>query len=245
MIFKRGNTREEIIEGVFILIDKPWGWSSFDVVNKVKHSIKFNLKQKKIKVGHAGTLDPMAEGLVVIGTGKMTKKLFDNQQADKEYIARIQLGETTASFDSETKPEISGNPETIEKEDVEKTLNQFRGKIMQEPPLFSAKWVDGSRAYELARKGSDRKLDAVEITIHELEIIEFQNPELLLRVNCSKGTYIRSLANDLGAALGCGAYLTGLRRTRSGMYHLNDAIKLEEFDLSMQELRILNEQRTE
>ena len=245
MIFKRGNTREEIIDGVFILINKPWGWSSFDVVNKVKHSIKYNLKEKKLKVGHAGTLDPMAEGLVVIGTGKMTKKLFDNQQADKEYIARIQLGETTPSFDTETKPEKSGDPETIERRDVELVLDQFRGKIMQEPPLFSAKWVDGSRAYELARKGSDKKLDAVEVSIHELEIIEFQNPELLLRVNCSKGTYIRSLANDIGAALGCGAYLSGLRRTRSGTYHLNDAIRPEDFDAIIKELRMPSEHRSE
>ncbi|MCF8295225.1 MAG: tRNA pseudouridine(55) synthase TruB [Bacteroidales bacterium] len=236
MIFKQGITREEIIDGVFILIHKPWGWSSFDVVNKIKQSIKFNFKQKKIKVGHAGTLDPMAEGLVVIGTGKMTKKLFDNQQADKEYVARIQLGETSSSYDSETTPVKSGETEAIMLSDIERALESFRGTIMQEPPLFSAKWVDGSRAYELARKGSDLKLDAVEVRINILEIVSFQNPELILRVNCSKGTYIRSLANDLGRSLGCGAWLSGLIRTKSGSYLLEDAIQIADFDSIMKTL---------
>lgn len=229
-IFSKSITKEQILDGVFILIDKPWGWSSFDVVNKVKVSIKHKLKFKKLKVGHAGTLDPLAEGLVVIGTGKMTKQLFDNQQADKEYIARIQLGETTRSYDLETKPEKAGETEWIGLEEVEQALDRFRGTILQEPPLFSAKWVDGERAYELARKGSEKRLEAVEVSIHELEVIDFQNPELFVRVLCSKGTYIRSLANDIGKELGCGAYLSGLKRIRSGAFEVRDALSIQEYE---------------
>lgn len=229
-IFSKHITKEQIQDGVFILIDKPWGWSSFDVVNKVKVSLKHKLKLKKLKVGHAGTLDPLAEGLVVIGTGKMTKQLFDNQQADKEYIARLQLGETTRSFDLETSPEKAGDSEWIGLEEIELALNRFRGTILQEPPLFSAKWVDGERAYELARKGSDKRLEAVEVTIHELEVIDLQNPELFIRVLCSKGTYIRSLANDIGKELGCGAYLSGLKRIRSGAFEVKDAFKIQEYE---------------
>lgn len=228
--FSQGVTKNQIMDGVFILIDKPWGWSSFDVVNKVKVSIKHKFKNKKLKVGHAGTLDPLAEGLVVIGTGKMTKQLFENQQADKEYIARLQLGETTRSFDLETAPEKAGEAELIDLEAVEQALKHFRGTILQEPPLFSAKWVDGERAYELARKGSTKRLESVEVNIHELEVIDFQNPELFLRVLCSKGTYIRSLANDIGQELGCGAYLSGLKRIRSGNFIIKDAISIPDFE---------------
>jgi tRNA pseudouridine55 synthase len=235
-LFKKGIKKEQLIEGVFILIDKPWGWSSFDVVNKVKISIKHKFKEKKLKVGHAGTLDPLAEGLVVIGTGKKTKQLFDNQQAEKEYIARIQLGETTKSFDLETTPEKGGETDWIGLDEVEQSLTRFRGAILQEPPLFSAKWVDGERAYELARKGSTKRLEAVEIHIHELEVIDFQNPELLIRILCSKGTYIRSLAHDIGQELGCGAYLSGLKRIRSGNFLVKDALSITDFEQLLSEI---------
>ncbi len=238
MIIHSGINKSELLEGVFILIYKPWGWSSYDVVKKVKSSLQKHLKLKKIKVGHAGTLDPLAEGLIVIGIGKATKQLQSKTEADKTYLARLQLGETTESFDLETKPVISGDASEISLESIEKVLLNFRGEIFQQPPLFSAKRIQGKRAYELARKGSDHQLEKVKITIHDLQIEEYTKPELYLAVKCSKGTYIRSLANDIGQALGCGAYLSKLSRTKSGEFSLQDALNFNQLDEILEKIAL-------
>ncbi len=235
MIIHSGISKDQLLEGVFLLLDKPWGWSSYDVVKKVKHLLHRYTRLKNIKVGHAGTLDPLAEGLMILAVGKATKLLQTKTDADKSYRARLQLGETTPSYDLETKPEQSGDATSIAESTIEEILNQFRGPIYQQPPLFSAKRVQGKRAYELARKGSDHQLEPVLVHIHELNLVSFETPELYLDIRCSKGTYIRSLANDLGAALGCGAYLSKLTRTASGEFNLNDALSLQQLEELLQE----------
>jgi len=223
-------TAQELVEGAILLIDKPLRWSSFDVVNKVRSLIRKRLHIEKIKVGHAGTLDPLATGLLVICTGKMTKSIESLQATDKEYIATVGLGHTTPSYDLETDFDADYSTEHITKALVEEVMERFHGEIDQVPPLFSAKMIDGKRAYKIARKGRDVQLPAQKVIIHELELIDFQPEEIQLRVLCSKGTYIRSLAHDLGRALNCGGYLKALRRTKSGNYMLKDAITLQQFD---------------
>jgi tRNA pseudouridine55 synthase len=223
-------TAQELIEGTILLIDKPLRWSSFDVVNKIRSLIRKRLHVDKIKVGHAGTLDPLASGLMIICTGKKTKSIESLQAADKEYIATVGLGHTTPSYDLETDFDASYPTEHITRELVENVLTQFRGEIEQVPPLFSAKMIDGKRAYKLARKGKNVQLPPQKVIIYQLELLSFQPHEIQLRIVCSKGTYIRSLAHDLGKALNCGGYLKGLIRTRSGNYYLKDAISLQQFD---------------
>ena len=221
---------ETYLEGTVLFMDKPLTWTSFDVVNKIRMSLRHHLGIKKIKVGHAGTLDPLATGLVIICTGKSTKKIMQFQELDKTYEAIIRLGATTPSFDLET--EIDRNyPYThIIREEVEKALKGFRGPQMQMPPLYSAKSVDGKRAYEVARQGETLELKENAIQIHSLELTEFNLPDLSLNIRCSKGTYIRSLARDLGSALGSGGHLTGLRRTRIGSHSVSEAISPEVFE---------------
>jgi tRNA pseudouridine55 synthase len=218
---------QEAKPGEVFLIDKPYGWTSFQAVKKVKW-----MRMAK-KCGHAGTLDPLATGLLVICTERSTKKINDIQAAEKEYVAEITLGATTPSYDMETEVDQHFPTEHITQALIEETLHQFRGTIMQRPPLFSAIKVDGKRAYTLARGGVEHELAARPVIIHEIEIVRFEAPVLTLRFVCGKGTYIRSLAFDIGKALNSGGYLSGLRRTRIGEYKVSDAIAPE----SVQNLR--------
>lgn len=220
---------EEFIAGKVILFDKEIDWTSFDVVNKLRVSLRNELGIKKIKVGHAGTLDPLASGLVILCTGKATKQIESFMGLEKEYIAHITLGGTTPSFDLETEIEQTFSFEHITRELLEATLESFIGEIEQAPPIFSAKQIDGKRAYNLARQGEEVVLKKNLVTIHEIELLEFEAPEIKLRILCSKGTYIRSVANDLGKKLNSGAYLSGLRRTKIGPYEVKDAEKISDF----------------
>lgn len=220
---------ENYTEGRILLFDKPYGWTSFDLVRKVRNTLSRSLKIKKLKVGHAGTLDPLATGLMILCTGKATKQIEALQMEEKEYIATLKLGVTTPSFDMETEEDRQYPAEHITKSLIEDTFHQFTGNILQVPPVFSAVKIDGKRAYEHARKGFDPELKAKNIVIHSIELISFDMPQLVLRVTCGKGTYIRALARDLGIALGSGAYLTGLRRTRSGSFRVEDADSVEMF----------------
>jgi len=220
---------ENYTEGRILLFDKPYGWTSFDLVRKVRNTLSRSLKIKKLKVGHAGTLDPLATGLMILCTGKATKQIEALQMEEKEYIATLKLGVTTPSFDMETEEDRQYPAEHITKSLIEDTFHQFTGNILQVPPVFSAVKIDGKRAYEHARKGFDPELKAKNIVIHSIELISLDMPQLVLRVTCGKGTYIRALARDLGIALGSGAYLTGLRRTRSGSFRVEDADSVEMF----------------
>jgi len=222
-------TAEELIEGTIILIDKPLNWTSFDVVNKIRWEIKKRFKIKKLKVGHAGTLDPLATGLLLICTGKKTKEIEKLQNSDKEYIAVIEFGHTTPSYDLETNFDNTYPYDHITKKLLEETLKNFHGEITQFPPMYSAKLVNGKRAYLFAHKGKQVQMNPHVVNIKELEILSFELPQLTLRIKCSKGTYIRSLANDIGKALASGAYLKSLRRTTSGNYSINNAKSIEQF----------------
>jgi tRNA pseudouridine55 synthase len=223
------NSPETYLEGAVLFIDKPLEWTSFDVVNKIRMMLRNRLGIKKIKVGHAGTLDPLATGLVIICTGKSTKQITRFQDLEKGYTARVRLGATTPSFDLETDIDATYPWEHITRAEVEKVLLEMTGEQDQMPPLFSAKSVDGKRAYSIARKGQQVELKAQRIHIHQLRLIDFTPPELVLEVICSKGTYIRSLARDLALKLGSGGHLTALRRTRIGPYSTDESITIEEF----------------
>jgi len=220
-------------EGAVLLFDKPLDWTSFDLVNKVRWLLCKKLHIKKLKVGHAGTLDPKATGLVIVCTGKATKTIDSLQAEEKEYIATLKLGATTPSYDLEKEEDKTYPTEHITPELVQEKLKTFTGEIDQVPPIFSAIKVEGKRAFEFARKGNDPLLDARKITIYSIEVVRFEMPELVLRINCSKGTYIRSLARDLGESLGSGAYLTGLIRTKSGAKMLENAFTIEKFEKSL------------
>ncbi len=220
-------------EGQVLLLDKPVGWTSFDVVNKVRQVIKHLNKGKKVKVGHAGTLDPLASGLVIICTGKATRKIEAMQLMEKEYMAMVEFGKTTPSYDLET--DFDGEYPTVHitKDMLEEVLMRFRGTIEQVPPLYSAKHHNGERAYELARRGESSPLRPHTVEIYKLEISSFRMPEVQLQVNCSKGTYIRSLAHDIGMACASGAYLKGLRRTAIPPYQVEDALTPAMFEEKM------------
>lgn len=217
-------------EGQLLLFDKPLYWTSFDLVKKVKNIIRNTYGYKKIKVGHAGTLDPLASGLMIICTGKYTKRISEVQDSNKEYIATLRLGETTPSYDLET--EVDGRFETghINGELIGKALEHFQGEYQQVPPVFSAKSINGRRAYDYARKGIDVEMKAREVFFYELELLDFELPLVKIRILCSKGTYIRSFARDFGSYLNSGAYLAGLKRTAIGEYKLDDAMQLNEFE---------------
>jgi tRNA pseudouridine55 synthase len=223
------HSPETFLEGAVLYIDKPLTWTSFDVVNKIRKSLKYNLGIQKIKVGHAGTLDPLATGLVIICTGKATKQIMQYQDMDKAYTAQVRLGATTPSFDLETEVDHTFPWEHITTEKIEKALVQLSGDQEQMPPLYSAKSVDGKRAYAMARKGKQVELKHQQVHISQLKLISTELPDLSLQVECSKGTYIRSLARDLGSMLESGAHLSGLRRTRIGPYHVDEAISVENF----------------
>ena len=211
-----------------LLVDKPKGWTSFDVVNKIRWSIRNKWQIKKIKVGHAGTLDPMATGLLIICTGKKTKTIDQLQGLDKTYTGTIHLGATTPSYDAETEIDQEFPTAHIAPEDIQKAAQDFMGKSMQEPPMFSAIQKDGVRLYKLAREGKTVDRPLREINISEFEILNVQMPEVGFKVSCSKGTYIRSLAFDLGKTLDSGGYLTSLCRTRIGTHSLDDAYQLDD-----------------
>ncbi|MCP2038218.1 tRNA pseudouridine(55) synthase TruB [Chryseobacterium sp. HSC-36S06] len=217
-------TNQDFLEGQIILLDKPLDWTSFQAVNKLKYKLKneFNLP-KKFKIGHAGTLDPRATGLLIVCTGKFTKKIQEIQDAPKEYLTEIKIGVQTESYDTE-KPEILQQDYShISEEFILETLQKFVGEIDQKPPVFSAIKIDGNRAYDLARKGEEVEMKSRKTTIHYLNNIEIELPFVRFTVGCSKGTYIRSLAHDIGQELGVGAYLTNLRRTKIGDYSVEDA----------------------
>jgi tRNA pseudouridine55 synthase len=224
-------------EGQLLLFDKPLYWTSFDLVNKIRIMIRATLGIKKIKVGHAGTLDPLASGLMILCTGKATKRIEEFRDLDKEYIATIHLGETTPSFDLETEVDKHYSSDHINREMVQKVLNGFPGEQRQMPPLYSAKFIEGKRAYEFARKGVEKKLEPVKVNFIEVELIDFNMPEVKIRLLCSKGTYIRSFARDFGEALGSGAYLSSLQRSAIGPYRLNQASDLEKFQLLLQQMK--------
>ena len=215
-------------EGYIAVIDKPLGWTSSDVVRK----IKFALQRKglrKLKVGHAGTLDPLATGVLLVCTGKATKQVERLQAEEKEYIADIMLGATTPSFDMEHPIDRTYPTEHITREAVERVLDSLKGERLQSPPIYSAKKIEGVRAYEFARAGEDVSMRKALINIYELELLKCELPEIRVRVRCSKGTYIRSLAAEIGEALDSGAYLTSLRRTRNGGFTVENAFGIEDF----------------
>ena len=223
--------------GQVLLFNKPLNWTSFDLVNKVRIMIRSHFGLKKIKTGHAGTLDPLATGLLILCTGRATKRIDEFMGLEKEYTATIHLGATTPSFDLETGVNEYFETSHISEELVRDALNRFTGEQDQVPPLHSAKFIDGKRAYEYARKGNDMKLDPVKVFIREIELISFNLPDIRVRIVCSKGTYIRSFARDLGLALGSGAYLSELTRTAIGSYRVEDAMDLEKFRLFLEQMK--------
>ena len=215
------------IQGEVFYLDKPLSWTSFDVVKRIRGKLHHRLGIKKLKVGHAGTLDPLATGVLIVCTGKMTKQIDELQAHVKEYVAEMALGATTPSFDLETEIDATYPTEHITREMVEQVLKeQFVGSIQQVPPAFSACKVDGHRAYKMARKGKTVELKAKELVIDEIELLAFEPQKITVRVVCSKGTYIRALARDIGMALGSGAHLTALRRTRVGSVRVEDCLSV-------------------
>lgn len=225
------KTAEDFLEGQILLIDKPLTWSSFQAVNKLKYILKrkYDLP-KKFKIGHAGTLDPLATGLLIICTGKFTKKINEIQAQAKEYTGTITIGATTPSYDLETEIDATFPTEHISEALILETTKQFLGEIDQKPPVFSAIKKDGKRLYEHARAGEDVEIASRKTIIHEFEITRIALPEIDFRVKCSKGTYIRSLAFDFGIALNSGAHLTALRRTKIGDYDVINGVSPEAFE---------------
>ena len=220
--------------GQVIVLDKPLKWTSFDIVNKVRYLLRHYRRLRKVKVGHAGTLDPLATGILIVCTGRKTKEITTYQDHDKEYVATIRLGATTPSFDLETEPCNFVDTKHITRDDVEQCLKTFIGSQQQYPPVYSAKKINGERAFVAAHegRGDEVKMRPTMIEIFAIEILDWNDDtkELKARVHCSKGTYIRSLANDIGAKLGVGGYLAGLRRTRIGEITLKNAISIEDFE---------------
>ncbi|MDE5871494.1 MAG: tRNA pseudouridine(55) synthase TruB [Muribaculaceae bacterium] len=217
----------DFISGEIIGIDKPLGWTSFDAVKRIRGAIQRRLNVKKFKVGHAGTLDPLATGVLIICTGRATRDIERLQNGTKEYIATLRLGATTPSFDLETEIDATYPYDHITDDMVRDVLPRFTGHIMQVPPVYSAVKVDGKRAYKYARKGTEVELKAKSLVIEELEMLPSELPDLKLRIVCSKGTYIRALTRDIGVALGSGAHLTSLCRTRVGNVRLSDCMSVE------------------
>lgn len=220
----------DFLAGEVLYFNKPLKWTSFDLVNKFRYKLSRKLKVKKIKVGHAGTLDPLATGVMIVCTGKATKRIDEFQYQTKEYVATLKLGETTPSFDLEKEVDAVYPTDHITRELVEEVLKHFIGTIEQIPPVFSACKVEGKRAYELARQGEEVQLKAKTLVIDEIELLECSLPVIKIRVVCSKGTYIRALARDIGQALNSGAHLIALERTRIGDITLDHCMNPEEID---------------
>lgn len=219
-------------EGEILYFDKPLTWTSFDLVGRIRNIIT-RATGEKIKVGHAGTLDPLATGIMILATGKATKQIEILQSGVKEYIATLKLGATTPSFDMEHPEDAVYPTDHITKEMITNTLSHFKGEIMQVPPVYSAVKINGKRAFDYARKGDNIELNAKPLAIDEIEMLNLDMPYLEIRVVCSKGTYIRALARDIGSALGSGAYLTALKRTRIGNIGLDRCLTIEEFKQSL------------
>lgn len=218
------NTTNSFEEGKVVLIDKPLRWTSFDVIRKIRNLIRIK------KVGHAGTLDPLATGLLIVCTGKFTKKINEYMAQEKEYTGTFTLGATTASYDLEKEPENFKPYEHITEEQVKTAATRFTGEILQVPPAHSAIQINGKRVYELARKGKEVIIEPRKVTVMEFEITKLELPLVYFRIVCSTGTYIRSLANDMGKVLGCGAYLSSLCRTRIGEFKVENAMTMEAFE---------------
>src|SRR5687767_3535355 len=224
------NTFEE---GKVVLIDKPLRWTSFDVVRKIRNLIRIK------KVGHAGTLDPLATGLLIICTGKFTKKINEYMAQEKEYTGSFTLGSTTASYDLEQEPEKFKPFDHLTEEEIRSATAPFTGEIMQVPPAHSAIQINGKRVYELARQGKEVIIEPRKVTVREFEIIKIEMRLVYFRIVCSTGTYIRSLANDFGKKLGCGAHLSSLCRTRIGEFQVEDAMSMEAFEKEVERLKSL------
>ena len=212
-----------------LYFDKPLGWTSFNLVNRVRGVLSRHIGVKKLKVGHAGTLDPLATGVMILCTGKKTKLIESFQYQTKEYVATIKLGATTPSFDLETEIDAEYPTQHITEELVKETLAKFIGEIQQIPPTYSAIKINGKRAYEYARKGDEVELKPKTLVIDEIELLDYKMPEIVVRVVCSKGTYIRALARDIGEALQSGGHLTALRRTRIGDIKVEDCLQYDEY----------------
>lgn len=223
-------TKEDFLNGKVLILNKDKDWTSFDLVNKVRYLIRHQFDIKKIKVGHAGTLDPLATGLVIVCTGKETKKINQYQDADKTYLTTITFGATTPSFDLETAVDKTYSYEHITEDKLKESIVSLTGSIEQIPPAYSAVHVNGQRAYQAARKGENPVLKARTVQVHEIKILDFNLPDVTIEINCSKGTYIRSIARDLGEKLQSGAHLKKLERTSIGSYNITDAISVKEFE---------------
>ena len=218
---------DDILEGKMLLVDKPLTWTSFDVVKYIRKSLVSKFKIKRIKVGHAGTLDPLATGLLIICIGKQTKQISTYQNLSKTYTGKFKLGETTPSYDAETEVNKSFNYDHIKEKDIINLSQKFTGKLMQKPPIFSALKKNGKRMYEYARENKKIEIQEREINIYEFEIIKFTNPYIEFKITCSKGTYIRSIANDFGKKLNSGSYLSELRRINIGEFSVLNALQIE------------------
>ncbi len=232
---KNTNTIKDINfkDGAFLLIDKPYRWTSFEVVTKIRTYIKQHYNYKKIKVGHAGTLDPLATGLLIICTGKYTKKISEFQNLKKRYTLKITFGETTPSYDRETTVNATFPVNHISQEHIKQVIQEYIGEQMQYPPVYSAKKINGKRAYTKAREGKDVNIQPNQITIYDISLLEYTPPFADLQVTCSKGTYIRALARDIGESLNTGATLDRLRRTEIGSYKAENAIHIEDFKAAL------------
>jgi len=220
----------DYLKGNVVLINKPLTWTSFDVVKKVRNILRNHYKVKKIKVGHAGTLDPLADGLLILCTGKWTKKIEEFQNQEKEYTGTFVLGATTPSYDLETEVDQTFNIENLTKEKIESNTDLFTGDIEQAPPVFSALKKDGVRLYEYARKGIEVQVKKRNVHVRSFEITRIELPEVDFKIACSKGTYIRSIAHDFGKSLENGAHLSKLTRTKIGAFQLEEAIDLDDFE---------------
>ncbi len=218
----------DFLEGSVLYVDKPLNWTSFNVVNRIRWKIRKTLDLKKLKIGHAGTLDPLATGVLILCTGKATKRIEEFQYQTKEYVASLMLGATTPSFDQELPVDARFPTEHINRALIDETLLRFVGEIWQKPPIYSAVKVEGKRAYDYARKGLEVEIQPKLLVIDEIEVLEYLHPVLKIRVVCSKGTYIRALARDIGLALNSGAHLIALERTRIGDVRLSDCWKLDD-----------------
>lgn len=225
---------QDFLDGKLLLIDKDLHWTSFDVIKKIKYLLKSKLGIKKIKVGHAGTLDPLASGLLVVCTGKLTKQIPQIQEQSKVYTGIIELGAVTASYDLESEVEPKADPMHLRNEELQEAAQKLSGKIEQLPPIFSAKKIDGKRAYGLARKGESPQMKPKEVNILAFELTKIELPEVHFKIHCTKGTYIRSMAHDFGEILGVGGYLKELRRTQIGNYSVNEAISIKDFQAEVE-----------
>ncbi len=219
---------DELVSGALLLVDKPQGWTSFDAVNKIKNLVRRKYNLKKFKIGHSGTLDPMATGLLVVCTGAWTKKLHHLQGLDKKYSGEITLGVETDTYDAEGKVVFTKEVPALTIENLNTLIQKFIGDIQQLPPAYSAIKKDGKPLYELARAGKEVKLEPRNVTVHSIRIIEYDAPKITLEVHSGSGFYVRSLAHDIGVMLGCGAHLSSLRRTSIGEYSLEEALSVDE-----------------